>query len=288
MELTLVNVRHPDFNGTHIEKVRVEAAAAVQKVAIPAGSEADAELFAASGGELAVKEGRGLKRRDKRNKFHQYQRRFVQIQNRILTYAHNTSINDPSSEPHSFSLENASARMLEANQAAGEYVFEIQAELRTLQFRTNQQQTAENWVNWVTACSNEKRYQDTLKQLLHTTEEGEEDAESVLNDAAAMEKKISAEIVKRILKSYFDIVRKKLIDAIPKAIVYMLVNKVMEQMTATVVEELFNDQAVVEMLAEDPGITKKREETQQAIVYLDEAIEKINYMQASGDLERGE
>ena len=68
----------------------------------------------------------------------------------------------------------------------------------------------------------------------------------------------------------------------------MLVNKVMEQMTATVVEELFNDQAVVEMLAEDPGITKKREETQQAIVYLDEAIEKINYMQASGDLERGE
>ena len=63
-----------------------------------------------------------------------------------------------------------------------------------------------------------------------------------------------------------------------QAIVYMLVNKVMEQMTATVVEELFNDQAVVEMLAEDPGITKKREETQQAIVYLDEAIEKINYM----------
>ena len=52
-----------------------------------------------------------------------------------------------------------------------------------------------------------------------------------------------------------------------QAIVYMLVNKVMEQMTATVVEELFNDQAVVEMLAEDPGITKKREETQQAIVY---------------------
>ena len=141
---------------------------------------------------------------------------FARFGSPFRTYAHNTSITDPSSEPHSFSLENASARMLEVNQAAGEYTFEIQAELRTLQFRTNQQQTAENWVNWVTACSNEKRYQDTLKQLLHTTEEGEEEAESVLNDAAAMEKKISAEIVKRILSSYFDIVRKKLIDAIPK------------------------------------------------------------------------
>ena len=37
MELTLINVHHPDFNGTHIEKVRVEATAAVQKVEIPAG-----------------------------------------------------------------------------------------------------------------------------------------------------------------------------------------------------------------------------------------------------------
>lgn len=106
--------------------------------------------------------------------------------------------------------------MIDANQAAGEFVFEIQAELRTLQFRTNQQQTAENWVNWVNACSSEKRYQDTLKQLLHTTEAGEEDAESVLNDAAAMEKKISAEVMRRILSSYYDIVRRKLIDEIPK------------------------------------------------------------------------
>ena len=47
-------------------------------------------------------------------------------------------------------------------------------------------------------------------------EEGEEDAESVLNDAVAMEKKISAEIMKRILRSYYDIVRKKLIDEVPK------------------------------------------------------------------------
>ena len=32
MELTLINVYHPDFNGTHIEKVRVEATALVRKV----------------------------------------------------------------------------------------------------------------------------------------------------------------------------------------------------------------------------------------------------------------
>ena len=73
-----------------------------------------------------------------------------------------------------------------------------------------------------------------------------------------------------------------------KAIVYMLVNKVEELITPTVVQELFSDQSVVEMLAEDPSITKKREETQKAIEYLDEAIEKINFMQASGDLGQSE
>ena len=201
------------------------------------------------------------------------------------TYAHNNSINSPESEPHSFSLEGASARIIEKNVAAGEFVFEIEADGRVLQFRTNQEAVAENWVNCVIACSNEKRYQDTLKQFLKM-DESEEDAELILNDPVALEKKVSIEIVKRILSSYYGIVKEKLVDEIPKAIVYMLINKVKESINATVIQELFNDASIVEMLAEDPAITKKREETQQAVVYLDEAIDKINYMQASGDLER--
>ena len=69
---------------------------------------------------------------------------------------------------------------------------------------------------------------------------------------------------------------------------FMLVNKVKETMETMVAKNLFTDATIVDMLAEDPKITKKREETQQAIVYLDEAIEKINFMQASGDLKEDE
>ena len=68
----------------------------------------------------------------------------------------------------------------------------------------------------------------------------------------------------------------------------MLINKVRDSMQGKVIEELFNDATIVDMLAEDPGITKKREETKQAIIYLEEAIEKIGFMQASGDLDRDE
>ena len=273
MELNYVNVRHPDFIGIHMERVRVEATARVKKQLMELKSR-DVPTFT-----LPVVEGW----LDKRNKFHKYQRRFAQIQNRILTYAHNSSISDPSSEPHSFRLDGAEARILEKNNATGEFVFEVVADGRQLQFRTNQETVAENWVNWVIACSNEKRFQDTLRQFI-TTEDKDEDAERILNDPVELEKRVSAEIVKSILSSYYEIVRRKLIDEVPKAIMFMLVNKVKEMMIPEVVKGLFNDATIVDMLAEDPKITKKREETQQAIVYLDEAIDKINYMQASGDL----
>ena len=69
---------------------------------------------------------------------------------------------------------------------------------------------------------------------------------------------------------------------------FMLVNKVKETMETMVAKNLFTDATIVDMLAEDPKIPKKREETQQAIVYLEEAIEKINFMQASGDLKEDE
>ena len=158
---------------------------------------------------------------------------------RISTYAHNSSISDPSSEPHSFRLDGAEARILEKNNATGEFVFEVVADGRQLQFRTNQETVAENWVNWVIACSNEKRFQDTLRQFI-TTEDKDEDAERILNDPVELEKRVSAEIVKSILSSYYEIVRRKLIDEVPKvglkeesekkAIMFMLVNKVKEMM----------------------------------------------------------
>ena len=114
------------------------------------------------------------------------------------TYAHNSAVNDPEAEPHSFDLEGATARIIEKNVSAGEFVFEIETQGRILQFKTNQEAVAENWVNWVIACSNEKRYQDTLKQFIHP-EDTDEDAELVLNDPVALEKRVSIEIVKRIL-----------------------------------------------------------------------------------------
>lgn len=47
-------------------------------------------------------------------------------------------------------------------------------------------------------------------------EEAKEDAEEILNDPSALEKKIAIEIVKSLLSSYYEVVRRKLVDTIPK------------------------------------------------------------------------
>ena len=118
---------------------------------------------------------------------------------RRRTYGHNSSFSDASAEPRSFRLDGASARLLEQNLATGEFLFEVCADGRTLQFRCNQEAVANNWVNWVTACRSEKSF-----------------AEEILNDPSALEKKIAIEIVKSLLSSYYEIVRRKLVDTIPK------------------------------------------------------------------------
>ena len=124
---------------------------------------------------------------------------------RRRTYGHNSSFSDASAEPRSFRLDGASARLLEQNLATGEFLFEVCADGRTLQFRCNQEAVANNWVNWVTACRSEKSFAEAVRQFL--PEEAKEDAE---------EKKIAIEIVKSLLSSYYEIVRRKLVDTIPK------------------------------------------------------------------------
>ena len=133
---------------------------------------------------------------------------------RRRTYGHNSSFSDASAEPRSFRLDGASARLLEQNLATGEFLFEVCADGRTLQFRCNQEAVANNWVNWVTACRSEKRFAEAVRQFL--PEEAKEDAEEILNDPSALEKKIAIEIVKSLLSSYYEIVRRKLVDTIPK------------------------------------------------------------------------
>ena len=69
-------------------------------------------------------------------------------------------------------------------------------------------------MNWVTACSNEKRFAYTLRQVVAIEEKGK-NAERMLNDPVELEKRISVEMLKDVVTSYFNIVRRRLINGVP-------------------------------------------------------------------------
>ena len=73
-----------NFIGTHIEKVRVEATAEVRKALLTKKAKQTPSYDLPVCENWLWARGGGLTRRDKRNKFHKYQRRYAQIQNRIL------------------------------------------------------------------------------------------------------------------------------------------------------------------------------------------------------------
>lgn len=70
---------------------------------------------------------------------------------------------------------------------------------------------------------------------------------------------------------YFDLIRSQVKDMIPKAIVKFLINKSTEMLRPRMIEEIFNSGHMVQLMQEDPSITRKRIACQQIVTALRKA-----------------
>jgi dynamin 1-like protein len=70
---------------------------------------------------------------------------------------------------------------------------------------------------------------------------------------------------------YFDIIRRQIKDLVPKAIVKFLVNGSTQMLRPKMIEEIFNSNQMVNLLQEDPSITRKRIACQQIVKALRKA-----------------
>lgn len=75
---------------------------------------------------------------------------------------------------------------------------------------------------------------------------------------------------------YYDIVREQLKDMVPKAIVKFLVDESTQLLRPKMIEAIFNSSDLVDLLHEDPAITKKRIACQQIVDALRKAKEILN------------
>lgn len=98
-----------------------------------------------------------------------------------------------------------------------------------------------------------------------------ENAEPSLSDREMLE----TELIRRLISSYFNIVRETIADQVPKAIMHLLVNHSKDVVQNRLVSELYKEDLFGELLYEDDGIKAEREKCERLLETYKEAAKIV-------------
>lgn len=87
------------------------------------------------------------------------------------------------------------------------------------------------------------------------------------------------EVIKLLITSYFNIVRRTMIDMVPKAIMLNLVSFTKEEMQRELLENMYKAEELDELLKESEYTVRRRKECQQMVESLTRASEIVNQVQ---------
>ncbi|KAL8736525.1 MAG: hypothetical protein Q9181_002419 [Wetmoreana brouardii] len=91
-------------------------------------------------------------------------------------------------------------------------------------------------------------------------------APSLLQDPELTEREaLETELIRRLISSYFNIVRESIADQVPKAVMHLLVNHSKDVVQERLVSELYKEELFGELLYEDDGIKKEREKCERLL-----------------------
>lgn len=86
-------------------------------------------------------------------------------------------------------------------------------------------------------------------------------------------------IIELLITSYFNIVRRTMIDMVPKAIMLNLVSFTKEAMQSELLENMYKIQELDDLLKESDFTVRRRKECQQMVESLGRASEIVNQVQ---------
>lgn len=84
------------------------------------------------------------------------------------------------------------------------------------------------------------------------------------------------ELIEKLIRSYFLIVRKSIQDSIPKAVMHCLVNYVKEKIQSELVSELYKTEAYDQLMEESPEMTARRREVAEMVRALQKASDILS------------
>lgn len=108
-----------------------------------------------------------------------------------------------------------------------------------------------------------------LYKPAHTTSPQPWDAPEA--PALTEREQLETELIRRLIESYFNIVRETIADQVPKAIMHLLVNHSKEAVQNRLVSSLYRESLFEELLFEDEGIKAEREKCERLLKTYKEA-----------------
>ena len=88
--------------------------------------------------------------------------------------------------------------------------------------------------------------------------------------------RIEVEIIKSLIRSYFNIVRKNIGDLVPKTVMFFLVNHAKEHMQSVLVQRLYRDSSLDDLLRETNDAAQRRKNCIEVQTLLRRALEIVN------------
>jgi dynamin 1-like protein len=96
--------------------------------------------------------------------------------------------------------------------------------------------------------------------------------EAALTDREQLE----TELIRRLISSYFNIVRETIADQVPKAIMHLLVNHSKDAVQNRLVTELYREDFFNDLLYEDDNIKAEREKCERLLETYRQAARIVN------------
>jgi dynamin 1-like protein len=87
---------------------------------------------------------------------------------------------------------------------------------------------------------------------------------------------LETELIRRLISSYFNIVRESIADQVPKAIMHLLVNHSKDVVQNRLVTELYKENLFEELLYEDDNIKAEREKCEKLLSTYKEAAKIVS------------
>jgi dynamin 1-like protein len=87
---------------------------------------------------------------------------------------------------------------------------------------------------------------------------------------------IETNIIKKLISSYFDVVKKNFLDLVPKTIMHFLVNNFKGSLQTELVSQLYKDTLMNDLMRETEDIAARRKRSQETRACLQRALEIVN------------